>query len=361
MKKIMTTPVLLAAFLLFCNSACNKDTNFISEVLLIEEEVIDTVSDTVTPQDTINNTGTGDRIPTAKKTNGATYCGPYTVSAPLVLSGLKDTIIRGLKISNPTGAAIRIVNSENVIIEECFIHNSKGNGVTIGGGSKNITVRNVRMDSVSTGVYAQDSYSIVVEHIEVKNVFGPKPRGQLVQYNQVSGAGNKINYNILENIEGESYGEDAINLFKAHGTAESPLEIFGNWVRGKTPSLTGGGIMTGDAGGSHIWVKDNIIINPGGYGIAIASGTNITIENNYVYSDEMGTQWNPIYVANWSRGACSNNIIRNNNVHWKTTIGTLQVMKNVGGCGIIEGWDTNNLKANFDASILPQNILLNCN
>ncbi|WP_405247868.1 right-handed parallel beta-helix repeat-containing protein [Cellulophaga sp. Asnod2-G02] len=370
MKQVIFITFLIAFSILFLGSSCQKDQDLLAEVIQAEEPIDENVLDDATPAkppvETDNGTSEdldaiiSNQFLNNPRVHGALFCGPYTDSEPLILNGLKDVTISGLKIINIKGNAIKISNCENLIIEKCFISNATGNGIAISGSSKNITVRNIRMDSVSTGVYAQDSQGIVVENIEVKNVLGPFPRGQLVQFNQVSGKGNKINYNILENIVGKSYGEDSINLFNSHGTIDSPIEVFGNWIRGKSPSLSGGGIMTGDSGGSYIWVKDNVIVDPGGYGIGIAGGTNITIENNYVCAKNKDGKWSPIFVANWSGSSCSDNTIKNNIVSWITVADTYQVMKNAGGCGIVIGWDTNDIEGNFDAAILPEKILIDC-
>jgi hypothetical protein len=41
--------------------------------------------------------------------------------------------------------------------------------------------------------------------------------------------------------------------------------------------------MTGDSGGAYIVVKDNILVDPSQYGIAIAGGHHIQILDNKVF------------------------------------------------------------------------------
>ncbi len=112
------------------------------------------------------------------------------------------------------------------------------------------------------------------------------PRGQMVQFNNVKGGGNSINYNVVENILGQSSPEDAISVYMSNGIVGDPIQVVGNWIRGGGPSGSGGGIMVGDYGGSHILVKDNILVDPGQYGIAISSGTGISIKNNKIYAKQ---------------------------------------------------------------------------
>ena len=295
---------------------------------------------------------------------GSNYCGPYTVTEPFSLIGLKDTIISGLDISNPNGIALNINSCENVIIENCYLHDSSGNGIQIFG-STNIIIRNNRMESISTGVYAQVSEGIQVVNNDIKNVLGPFPRGQFVQFAGGFGANNKINDNAFQNIEGESYGEDAINLFNCNGTSESPIEVRGNWIKNFTPSLTGGGIMTGDSGGSHILVSDNILVDSGpyGYGIGIASGTDIVIEDNTLVGRNKLNQYVPIFMTNFYESAqsCSGNTIRNNKMSWQDEIDRfVHIGYRAELCGEPYDVETNIMEDSIDVTALPEDIFGSC-
>ncbi|WP_165750065.1 right-handed parallel beta-helix repeat-containing protein [Cellulophaga sp. Z1A5H] len=351
MKRIFLVPF-IAALLIGNSSSCKKETDFMTEVIIADEVedkfvIIDDnkVSEEITSS-------------VSKKEQGSSYCGPYTISEPLILTGLRDTIISGLEISDIGYTGIKINDSKNVIIENCYFHDIIGNGIEIYS-SSNITIQNNRMEYISTGVYAQISEGIKVLYNDVRNVTGPMPRGQLAQLNGCFGESNKINYNILENENGKSNPEDAINIYKSSGTASSPIEIIGNWIRGGGPSLTGGGIMTGDQGGSYILVKDNILVNPGQYGIAIACGQYIEISGNLVYSEQLTHSNVGIYAWNQAtlKGNCNNNTIKDNSVHWKNLDGSLNSSWNNGDCGVIEGWTSNNWNSDIDVSILPEIIL----
>ena len=216
------------------------------------------------------------------------------------------------------------------------------------------------MDSVDTGVFAVSSTGIKITNNDVKNVQGPGPRGQMVQFAEVYGGGNCINYNVGENIPGQSYPEDEISLFMTNGIACDPVQVIGNWIRGGGPSSSGGGIMTGDKGGSYIIVKDNILVDPGQYGITIASGHHISIKNNKIFAKKQ-------FFSNVGLSAykqypidCLSDTIMNNEVNYRYKDGQLNNLLNNGGCGEIIGWKTNYYNPRLNSSILPDKIIGRC-
>jgi hypothetical protein len=287
---------------------------------------------------------------------GSTYGGPYTDSQPIVLDGVSNKTIDMLKITNSSGHCIKLSNCSNITIQNCKLGPSKGEGVFLSN-CTNITVTNCSMESVESGVVADVGSGIKVTHNDVKNVQGPMPRGQMVQFGNVSGGGNSISYNVVENIAGQSYPEDEISLFMSNGTAQDPIQVVGNWIRGGGPSTSGGGIMTGDEGGSYVLVQDNILVNPGQYGITISSGTHITINNNKIYSDKL--PFSNIGLSAYKQYSIetSSNTISNNQVNYTNKDGVLNNMWNAGNCGVITGWDTNTYNSNMNASILPAQII----
>ncbi len=285
---------------------------------------------------------------------GTAYCGPYNTSEPIVLNDIHDTTITGLEITNPDGHCIRLNNCTNITIENCFLRDASGNGVNVEN-SSNITVTNCSMESIATGVYVQgQSSQIQVLYNTCVNVNGPFPRGQLTQFNGVSGENNKINYNVAENFLGESYPEDIINVYKSNGTADSPIEIKGNWIRGGGPSSSGGGILVGDNGGSYTTVEDNILVNPGQYGLAIAGGENMKLLNNTVFAEQKDFNNVGLYVWNQYDPACGNHTVSGNSVNYTKADGTKNNAWNGNNCGEIIGWDDNEWGADIDASILPE-------
>jgi hypothetical protein len=288
---------------------------------------------------------------------GASFCGPYNVSAPISLDGVNNKTISELEISNPYGNCIKLTNCHNIIIEKCKLGSSLGNGIDLYN-CTGITVLDCRMDSVATGIYANTCAGISVTNIEVTNVQGPMPRGQMVQFNKVSGAGNRVNYNVVENELGESGQEDAINMYKTNGTALDPIQIIGNWIRGGGPSKSGGGILIGDAGGSNYTVQDNILVNPGQYGIGVASGTHVRVLNNKIYAAQKDFTNVGIYVWNQYNSDCNSNTVRGNEVNWTNNSGNSNGAWNGSNCGEINGWSNNNWFADINDTILPEQITL---
>ena len=213
------------------------------------------------------------------------------------------------------------------------------------------------MESISTGVYAVESSGISVMFNDVKNVRGPYPRGQMVQFDAVNGSGNSICYNVCENITGQSWPEDVISLFKSNGTAADPIKVIGNWIRGGGPSHSGGGIITGDYGGSYILVENNTLVNPGQYGIAITSGHHITIKSNKIYANKQPlTFWGLMAYKQYPISTYSNTIMTNE-VNFRNKDGHLRNMWNDGKSGEIIGWKSNTYNPNLTDSILPEKII----
>ena len=294
--------------------------------------------------------------PTAERGNGGNASILSRPSAPISLNGVNNRVISLLDISGGDVNCIDLSNCTNITIKNCILHSSAQNGVHLYK-CQNIVITNCYIYDVASGVYAQGGTAIDVNHIQVKNVHGPYPRGQMVQFNNVSGAGNKVNYNVCENIAGESYAEDAINMYQTNGTATSPVQIIGNQIRGGGPSKTGGGIMLGDNGGSYMIARDNILVNPGQYGIAIASGTNIQIINNKIFGKQLPFSNVGLYIWNQYKSDCSMNTISGNQVKWINAAGKENNKWNSGNCGAVPGWETNIWNANIYEIILPVKII----
>jgi len=292
----------------------------------------------------------------AAPVTAATSGSPYTVSAPVSFDGKSNMTISYLEITNPNGHCIKLANCSNITIQYCKLGPSKGEGVYLYN-CTNITVKDCSMEYVESGVVADVGSSIKVIYNDIKNVQGPMPKGQLVQFGDISGAGCSISYNVGENILGQSYPEDAISLYRSNGTAASPIQIVGNKIRGGGPSGSGGGIMSGDNGGSYIQVKDNILVNPGQYGLTVSSGHDIEISNNKIYSEKLS--FSNIGLSAYKQYDIStyNITISNNAVNFTNNKGVLNDMWNANNCGTVTGWSTNYHDSNVTASVLPSVIL----
>ncbi len=277
-------------------------------------------------------------------------------SEPLVIDGKADVTISGLEIVNPKGNGITIRNSKRIRIEGCKIGPCKGEAVNIYA-CEEVTVTENRFESVSTGVYALDSRHIEVTRNRCLNVQGPFPRGQLAQFDKVTGAGNRINHNLALNTLGKSNPEDVINIYKSSGTVNDPIQVIGNSIRGGGPSGSGGGIMTGDSGGAYIVVKDNILVDPGQYGIAIAGGHHIQIMDNKVFGKTQPFTNVGIYVWNQSKAPSHDHTVNGNRVRWFNKGGMENPCWDAKNCGAVTGWEDNEWHADLDDKLLPTDLL----
>ncbi len=280
------------------------------------------------------------------------------LSFPINLNGYHHITISGRFIYGGTTPAIRLINCHNIHITKNYLGNSTGAGIYLEN-CYNITIDYNKITKVSTGVYVVNSYKggIVVNHNQFRNMQGPMPRGQFVQFNNVNGPYNSISYNRGENVFGESTPEDAINLFKSNGTPSSPIRVTGNRIRGGGPSKSGGGVMLGDNGGSYQLASGNILVNPGQYGMAIAGGRNIAIVNNVIYGRAQSFTNVGIYVWGQSGYHCSNITIGDNKVRFSNA-GNIENDSWIGPGEVKpSGWATNVWRAPINASVLPSKVL----
>ena len=206
-----------------------------------------------------------------------------TVVGPITLNNKSNLIIQGDSINGGTKACITLNYCSNIKITNCRLVNTTFVGISL------YKCTSIKIDSnyignVGTGIYVLNSSGIQIVYNQMQNIQGPYPMGQFIQFDNVTGAGNKVQYNRLENILGYSNPEDAISMYQSSGISTDPISIYGNWIRGGGPSQTGGGIMLGDGGGNYQIASSNILVNPGQYGMAISGGSNMQIVNNSIYS-----------------------------------------------------------------------------
>ena len=289
-----------------------------------------------------------------------TAASKYKISDPISLNGVNNLTISGDSINcyNTNVIGIKLTNCHDIHITYCKIYNSTANGIYLYKCS-NITIDKCYVTKVSTGVNVSTSSGIVVKHNQMQNMTGPYPGGQFVQFNRVSGTNNLVADNVFENIMGASYPEDAISMYMTNGTAASPVMIKGNWIRGGGPSATGGGINLGDDGGSYQIAEDNVLVNPGQYGMAVSGGTNMKILNNKIFAAR--STFTNVGISVWNQytniSASSGITVRGNQVNWTNAKGAPNNCWNNGNCGIVIGWGSNRWGANISASILPKTII----
>jgi nitrous oxidase accessory protein NosD len=298
---------------------------------------------------------------------------------PIVINGQSNVTISGVRISNPNGHCITIQggsqnitiqNSElgpckgagvsvsaatDVTIANTYIHDTTDNGVTVYNVNR-ITITDNRVERIMSGVYALQSNGVNIQFNNFLNVKGPFPRGQFVQFDKVSGVGNRVKCNVGQNVLGQSYPEDAINMYQSNGTSADPIQIIGNKIQGGGPSASGGGIMMGDDGGSYITVTDNILVDPGQYGMSVASGHDMMVSGNTVYARQQSFTNVGMSVWNQYAPSCYGVTVQNNSIKWTNSSGVSNGGWNAGNCGTVNGWATNNWNAPIDASVINTSI-----
>jgi parallel beta-helix repeat protein len=279
-----------------------------------------------------------------------------TKSVPVSYNGISNQVISGLQINGINSVCIKLANCANITIQNCVLYGSTHEGITLFQ-CKNITIINCYIFNVSAGVYASASSGVNVCYNQFLNMQGPAPGGNFVQFDNVSGAGNMINYNMCENIHGQSNPFDEISIYKSNGTPDSPIEINGNYIRGGGPSTISAGIQLADNGGSYQVAENNILVNPGNSGIAVSTGNNIQVLNNKVYSKPLSFSNVGIYVWNEYKSTCALNTVTGNTVKWMNAQNEENDKWNGGGCGKIAGWADNTWRAKIDSTILPQVII----
>ena len=265
-------------------------------------------------------------------TSGIKYL-TLTKSTGKIISRQSNVVIENVQFANMPAVGLKITGATNIIVRNCFFNKGAAEAISIEG-SSNVTIENCLFNGVTTGVYALSSKTIKVRNNQFVNVRQRSTggRGQFVQFNGVTGDGNVIDNNRGENFAGQSNPEDLISLYKSSGTAASPISIRNNVFRGGGPSASGGGIMTGDNGGSYQVVENNTLLDPGQYGIAAAGGSNITLINNKIYARQQSFTNNPLYVWAQAGAACSNINVKGNRVNWTTKTGTKNNGWNAGNC-----------------------------
>lgn len=297
---------------------------------------------------------------------GSRYSGTYKKSSPVQHVRAKNLVFEGLEfVNNNDVRCIELYDCENVIIRNCKFVSPKHQAIYIYG-CKNVTVEDCTFENVNFALKASTSQGVKFEYNDVLNITGYMYTknedlfGGVVQTINVTGSGNSISFNAVENIPGECDIEDVFNTFgDSGGTASSPFIIKGNWIRGGGTTNSGTGIVIGDYGGFHTIVEDNIIVNACQVSLGIAGGQDMTLRNNTVYNKRLPNSNVGLVVYNWTpnqNGAFKNIVVQNNRLNFTSndgTIGTYWIPSSSG----ITGIETNVYDKTITASILPDKII----
>jgi parallel beta helix pectate lyase-like protein len=345
MPRIITFIALLTGIILF--TSCEGGHNESSQTDSVKAKPLDT------PRNGYIDTGS--------KTIGATIVkslladkatpGDFKHSGPLRLTHKHDTVIEGIHVSS-----ILLVDCNNVTIKNCLLGPGASRAISLAT-CTNIHIDNCYIRWVPTAIYVEDCQGISVTHCQALNMVGPYPQGQFVQFKRVHGGGNRISFNRIRNEMGLSYPEDAISMYMSSGLPDDPIVIEGNWIRGGGPSKSGGGIMLGDAGGANIVARNNILVDPGQYGMAVSGGSYMSIVNNTVYGKTQPFTSTGIYYKNYTKQASIHITIAKNAVNFTNAKNKTANTFLDPAASAPKGWHTNMYDVKLDSNILPAHIV----
>jgi hypothetical protein len=300
------------------------------------------------------------------------YSGPIVITAGGIYSGNWESL-------DSTVPAVDVQTTQTVIIENSNIRsaghvinvrrngnvtvvNSRGYGLLPSTDNRphgrfvnarlpaHLVIENNYFENTS-GIYVHEflgdgslSQTIRIRYNKARNINGKHRNGtqralvSFVQFNEVIKTANmEIAWNDLLNEPGASAVEDNINLFNTSGTADSPLLVHNNFIKGAYPlnplasSYSGGGILTdgkgtGDKATAYIHAYENVVINTTNHGMGIAAGNNVEFFHNRVISSGLfadGTQIPAQFSGIWMRNYYNappedwyNNANRNNVLAW---------------------------------------------
>ena len=236
-------------------------------------------------------------------------------------------VIENVHVSNPGGKCVVVTNASNVTIRNSTIGPCGSEAVYLSDVDGAVVEGNY-ITGTGNGVLVHRSDSVRVDG----NAFVDAGRN-FVQFDKVNGAGSSISGNRGQNELGGSNAEDLISLYLSNGTASSPIMVVGNHLRNGGPSNSGSGIMLGDGGGSYQFVEGNVLVDPGQVGIGVASGTNMTVRGNRIYSSSVPWSNVGLYVWNQYGAACGNVEVSGNQVNWTNGGGSSNGWWGGGGCG----------------------------
>lgn len=281
-------------------------------------------------------------------------------SPPLAISNKNNLVISGYSINGGAVDCIHLWNCNNVRITRCKLQNSKQLGIELWN-CKNVVIEDCYISNVKAGVVAYSSTTIKVNKNHFLNMNGPFPSGNFVQFNNVSGGGNQINYNKCVDIAGEAeHPQDGLSVYKSNGLPGDSIQVIGNWIKGgQVINDSGGGaaIVLGDVGGSYQVARDNVVVNGGYVGIQVQGGSHIKMDHNTIYSSKTDYSNCGLVYGNYSGQPSTDVEISYNKVRYFDRKGNEDdawwdpktVTKPIG-------WETNILKADIDEKILPERL-----
>ena len=247
---------------------------------------------------------------------------------------------------------------ERVTLRNCWIHDHADVALNLWK-ANDTRIEGCRIENVVSGLFAAECRGVRFTGNFCRNVKGPFPRGQMAQFDKVTGPGNLIQGNYAINDKGKSTPEDVINLFQSEGEEGSPIIVEDNYLVGdlkagsEGKSKTGSGIMTADGGGAWQVCRRNVILSAGQCGIGVAGGTNIRVEDNFIQGLKSNVSNVGLYIWNQSGKPSSHVTLVRNRVQWTTAKGEEDSWWDGGGITEVVQKDNTFADATIATSIPP--------
>jgi hypothetical protein len=292
-------------------------------------------------------------------------------SAPIVISGQNNTVIRGLKVSSTHGDCVKISNSTNITIQNSEIGPCAGNGIKIVGGrgikildsyihpetmssvccdlnDGILAIKGTQSLWIQGNVIAYGESNIEIQGGQTVSVIGnfllnprdeqsgPRPRGNNFQcWNHCSNVLVQNNY-VLSSLDTARYlypeaTEDSINFGVTTG-----FVVQNNFITGGH-SQYGCGIMA-DTFSNNGQILNNRLLDTGQCGIGLTDGTHVVNGNKIQNTNPVTGGGNTaMYVAHYGKSnICGPMTIAENIADELRVDGTHSGWWNAKNCGTID-------------------------
>lgn len=246
-----------------------------------------------------------------------------------------------ITISSKTfnGSTLSFSNCSNVHITWCRFNGGTGTNLYAINfyNCTNVTVDYCYGTMYCKFVMVKGGIGIKVNNNQFLNLYEPvvynADFAHAIQFNGVTGAGNQVTNNTIENTSAAVHPHDIINLYNCSGTTASHILVSENVIRGgqtiawPTSGDTGAGITLDN--GNYIDVTNNVGVNPGCAFIQV-NGThnNILVDNNKGVSLIVSKVSADCFIA---LGSKTNVTFSNNQANW---------LKRNGAYGVYPGGET---------------------
>lgn len=251
-----------------------------------------------------------------------------TPQAPTTYNGstivVENKSFTNLNVGVNNGDDVYVTGNVNITFKNCYFGTSIRKGISIENATGTIRIENCVFNANEAAVHVVTSTVVFqMENSQCVNPWGaPLCKGQFFQAASATMTNSYIRDCSMKSFRGLGSTEDWISFFNSGGTSSSRFMVEGNLLQGGGPSISGGGIMLGDHGGSYVTVQNNKLNDPGNYQIAASGGNNFIVQNNLAYSTNTGYSRIAMYAYGQQGFTCgsitwqSNGTFIYNNNYW---------------------------------------------